>query len=734
MSGIDQATRAVRIFSPLPDNTLALSCMEGSEQISELFHYSLECVSEDASIELYDVLGQNICIEFDTDSDGTRNIHGLINQAAHVGSRGEYALYRLSVTAWPWMLKQTTDCRIFAEMTVPEIIASVLDDNGFSDYDARLMGNYDVWNFCVQYQESDFDFISRLMEHEGIYYFFEHFDDRHVMVLCDGPTAHSAAPNYSEIPYYPEGLDQSRITDHLINWQFEKTVRSGAYATKDFAFDQPRRDLLVQSSESLAGNYESKEVYDFPGGYSYQSSGEMTRSYGERLAKARMEAVTAKHEIASAVGNVRGLNAGNLFNLTECEREDQNREYLVLYAALEVQMDSYYSGTGGGAVELKSSFRCMPSSTPFKPERKTAKPEIRGPQTAIVVGAAGEEIWTDEHGRVKLQFHWDRYGQSDENSSCWVRVSQAWAGEKWGSIHIPRIGQEVIVEYVDGDPDRPIVTGRVYNGDRPVPYDLPANATQSGIKSRSSKNGTPANFNEIRMEDKKGSEEIYIHAEKNQTNIVENDEYTSVGHDRKEEIGNDETISIGNNRREDVGNDESIRIGHDRAENVGNDETIDIGSNRVETVGKNETITVGSNRKESVGSNETINVGSNRTEKVGKNESISIGDDRTEKVGKNESITIGDDRTEKVGKNEEISIGKDRSLSVGDDYSLDVGKKISINAGDEIVLSTGKASITMKKDGTIVISGKDINIKASGAFSGKASKNIVLKGKKILQN
>ncbi|NND91835.1 MAG: type VI secretion system tip protein VgrG, partial [Granulosicoccus sp.] len=422
------------------------------------------------------------------------------------------------------------------------------------------------------------------------------------------------------------------------------------------------------------------------------------------------------------------------FSLTNCEREDQNREYLVIWTSLWIQMDSFYSGSGGGAVELQSHFRCMPSNIPFRPQRKTPKPEIRGPQTAIVVGPGGEEIWTDKHGRVKLQFHWDRYGQSDENSSCWVRVSQAWAGEKWGSIHIPRIGQEVIVEYIDGDPDRPIVTGRVYNGDRPVPYDLPANATQSGIKSRSSMGGKPANFNEIRMEDKKGSEELYIHAEKDQNNIVENDETTNVGHDRTEDIGHDETIKIGNDRTETVGNDETISIGNDRTEKVGSNEKITIGSNRTEEVGSDESISIGGNRQEKVAANEQISIGANRTEKVGKDESIKIGDSRTETVGKDEKIDIGDNRTESVGKDEKISIGKNKTDSIGDDYKVDVGKKFSLSAGDEIVLSTGKASITMKKDGTIIISGKDITLKGSGAINAKASKNIILKGKKILQN
>lgn len=701
MGGIDKAARAIRINTPLPDNTLALLTMSGSEQLSDLFNYTLECVSENANIDLYDILGMNISVVLDTENNGERHIHGLVNQAAHVGSKGEYALYRLSVTAWPWMLTQTTDCRIFAQLSVPNIISSVFSDNGFTDYDIRLTDTYEQRNFCVQYQESDFDFISRLMEHEGIYYFFEHFDNRHVMVICDNAGAHSIATHYAKIPHLPQSTNRKKIGDHLINWQFEKSVRSGEYVTKDFSFDNPQRDLLVNSSTSVSGSYESKEVYEFPGGYTADNSGEMTRSYGTHLAKARIEALTAQHEMAKASGNVRGLNAGNIFTLTQCERKDQNREYLVVCASLTLQLESYYSGNDGGAVELKSSFHCMPSDIPFRAERKTVKPEIRGPQTAIVVGPAGEEIYTDEHGRVKLQFHWDRYGTSDEHSSCWIRVSQAWAGEAWGSIHIPRIGQEVIVEYIDGNPDRPIITGRVYNGDRPVPYDLPANATQSGIKSRNSLSATTANFNEIRMEDKKDSEEIYIHAGKNQTNIVQNDEVTVVSHNRSENIGNNESISIGNNR----------------AENVGNNERISIGGNRIEKVRKAEFTTIGSNRSKKVGKNESIAIGSNRSETVGKKESITIGSSRSKIVAKNETSKIGNDRTEIVGNNESVSIGKDLSLTAGSQYSLAVGKKISIIAGDEIVLSTGKASITMKKDGTIVLSGKSVE----------------LKGKKIIQ-
>jgi len=758
MSGIDQARRAVRIHTALPENSLALSTLSGTEQLSELFSYRVDCVSENASLDLYDVLGMPIGIEYQTNGDGVRYMHGLVSEAAHVGNLGIYAHYQLTMTAWPWMLTRTSDCRIFSEMSVPDIIESVLSDNGFDDFDNRLMASYDDWNYCVQYKETDFDFISRLMEHEGIYYYFEHFEDRHVMVFCDGSTAHNTAPEYAEIPHYPESTEQSRETDHLVNWQLKKKIRSGKYVTKDFAFDQPKRDLLVKNKGAATGQYDAKEIYDFPGGYAYQESGEMTRAYGEHLAKARMEALSAPHEVSQCDGNVRGLNAGNIFTLINCERDDQNREYLVLFASLHIQMDSYYSGDGGASVELHSSFRCMPSTVPYRPQRKTPKPEIRGPQTAIVVGAAGEEIWTDQHGRVKLQFHWDRYGESDENSSCWVRVSQAWAGEKWGSIHVPRMGQEVIVEYIDGDPDRPIVTGRVYNGDRPVPYDLPANATQSGIKSRSSKGGTPANFNEIRMEDKKGSEELYVHAEKDQNNIVENDETTSVGHDRTESVGNDETISIENNRAEDVGNDETIAIGNDRSETVGNNETIKIVNDRSENVGANETIEIGSNRTVSIGLNKSETVKVNKAESIGIAKQLSIGGtytvtvgaavtetysssqttkvskDNTESIGANQSISVKGDQSFTVSKNQNVSVEKNQTTKVTEDQTISIGKNLVIDAGDQITLKTGKASITMKSDGTIVIAGQDISLDGKGAINQKAKNNIVMKGKKILQN
>jgi type VI secretion system secreted protein VgrG len=348
------------------------------------------------------------------------------------------------------------------------------------------------------------------------------------------------------------------------------------------------------------------------------------------------------------------------------------------------------------------NFTAMDKAQQFRPARVTPKPVVQGPQTAIVVGPSGEEIHTDEHARVKVHFHWDRHDKSDENSSCWIRVSQFWAGKEWGSIHIPRIKQEVIVEFLEGDPDRPIITGRVYNADQVPPYGLPANKTQSGLKSRSSKEGTTANFNEIRFEDKKGEEQVYIHAEKNQDNVVENDETTKVGHDRTEEVGNDEKISIK----------------HDRTEDVGNNETISIGGNRTETVEKDESITINGNR----------------TEDVSKDETITIGGGRTESVSKDESITISGNRKEDVTKKEEVSIGDERKVTVSKNDALSVGKNFLLDAGESITIKSGSASITLKKDGTITLKGKDITLDGSGKVNVKASGDVVIKGSKVTQN
>jgi len=731
-----QADRLFEVKSPLGKDVLLFHAMSANERLSHPFKVDLELLSKNHDIELDDVVGNLLTVRLDMPAEGkTRFFNGYVSQFSYEGNVREFSRYHATLRPWFWLLTRKADCRIFQEKTVPEIIEQIFQDDGFSDFEKRLSGEYRTWEYCVQYRETDFNFVSRLMEQEGIYYYFKHEDGKHTMVLSDSVSAHDPIPDYEKVPYYPPSESGRRERDHLSAWSVRKQVEPGKYSLRDFDFEKPGADLETRSNNPLNHAQKDFEVYDYPG--EYVESGE-----GETYARIRLEELQSQHERVSGGGNVAGLFAGGLFALTGFPREDQNREYLVTSSTVELSSEAYLSGKGGGESACRCSIVALDSKTPYRAPRATAKPVVQGPQTAIVVGPSGEEIYTDKYGRVKVQFHWDREGKDDENSSCWIRVSYPWAGKNWGGVHIPRMGQEVIVDFLEGDPDRPIITGRVYNAESVVPYSLPDNMTQSGIKSRSSKGGSGDNFNEIRFEDKKGEEQVYIHAEKNQDNVVENDETTNVGHDRTEEVGNDEKITIGNDRTEDVGNDEkitignnrtenvgkdeSITIGNNRTENVGNDESITIGSNRTENVGKDESITIGSNRTENVGADESITIGASRTENVGSDEKITIGSNRTESVGSDESVSIGGSRSQNVGKDESVSIGAGRSASVGNDDSLSVGKSLSASAGDQIALNTGSASIIMKKNGDITINGKNITIKGSG--------NVVIKGSKILEN
>ena len=739
---ITQNNRLVQVDSPLGGDVLLLQSMDGSEELGRLFHYELDLTSEDRAIKFDQLLGKPMGLTLELHDGGKRYFHGIACSCRQLTGHGQFAGYRVSLRPWFWLLTRTSDCRIFQNKTVPDIIKQVFRDLGFSDFEDSLSGSYREWEYCVQYRETSFDFVSRLMEQEGIYYFFRHEKTRHVLVLADAYGAHSTVDDYASVPFYPPD-QQMRERDHFYDWQLAREVQPGSLALNDYDFQRPAASLEVRSSVSRSHSNADHPLYDDPGEYVQSKD-------GEHYARTRIEAIHSQFERVQLRGRARGLGSGHLFKLTGYDRADQNREYLVVVARYQIRQELYESGQLDLAEQFTSELDCMDASQAFRPLPLTPMPIVRGPQTAVVVGPGGEEIWTDQYGRVKVHFYWDRHDQSNENSSCWMRVSQAWAGKNWGSVQIPRIGQEVIVSFLEGDPDRPIITGRVYNAEQTVPYELPANATQSGVKSRSSKDGSPANFNEIRFEDKKGSEQLFIHAEKNQDIEVENDETHWVGHDRSKTIDNDETVHVKHDRTETVDNNETIKIGVDRKETVGNNETISIGVNRTEDVGSDEKITIGANRTEDVGSNETITIGADRTEKVGANENITIVSNRTEDVGGNETIGISGNRNEtvkgnegidingnqntQIGQNESRDVGQNRTTGIKQNDSLDVGQNFSLTAGDSITLTTGSASITMKKDGTIMIRGKDITIDGSGAINIKASRNVVVKGQKILQN
>ncbi len=567
----NQASRLAKITSPLGPDVLLLNQMGGGEELGRLFTYELQLTSLDANIDLNQLLGKPMSVGLQLADGGERHFHGIVAQCSQSIDQGQFASYQVTLRPWLWLLSRTSDCRIFQNLSIPQIIKQVFRDLGFSDFEDALSRPYREWEYCVQYRETSFDFVSRLMEQEGIYYFFRHEQDRHVLVLADAYGAHTTVPGYASIPYYPKD-EQQRERDHMHNWHLAQQVQPGSLELNDYDFQRPSASIDVRSAmprPHTAGDY---PLYDYPGTYVQSAD-------GEHYARTRIEALQTLHEQIEFSGNARGLGSGHLFSLTGFSRQDQNREYLIVGIRYYITQESLESGGGSGSAQFESSLTCIDAQQSFRPLASTYRPIVKGPQTALVVGPKGEEIWTDQYGRVKVHFYWDRHDQSNENSSCWIRVSQSWAGKNWGSMQIPRIGQEVIVSFLEGDPDRPIITGRVYNAEQTVPYDLPENATQSGMKSRSSKGGTPANFNEIRMEDKKGLEQLYIHAERNQDIVVEVDESHAVGHDRNKSIGHNETVTIGNNRTRIVKQEDVLLVGQRKTDSISQSYVIEVGEN-----------------------------------------------------------------------------------------------------------------------------------------------------------
>ena len=694
--------RVMAITTPLGPDVVLFHAMHGREELSRVSEYRVDLLSLKSDIELDKILGKNVTVEVAQQDDTLRYFNGYVTRFSQGGMRGKFRRYHATVNTWAWFLSRTSDCRIFQDMTVPEIVKKVFADHPTAKFKDQLTGSYRKWNYCVQYRETDLNFVCRLLEHEGIYFYFTHDATEHTMVLADSYSAHEAC-QADPIPFIaPDDLARGDI-EHVSGWTLAREVQPGVYVHDDYDFERPSVDLKTQKAVVRQYTPSNYEMYDYPGEYLQKGDGEAT-------AGVRIDEYAAQFETAQAATNNKQVSAGSLFTLDRHPREDQNREHLVVAATYELEYSDYEAMPDRGGAEYQSNFVAMPSNQQFRPRRVTPKPFVQGPQTAVIVGPGGDEIYTDKYGRVKVQFHWDRLGQKNENSSCWMRVSYPWAGKAWGGIAIPRIGQEVIVDFLEGDPDQPIVTGRVYNAELMPPYELPANMTQSGVKSRSSKDGTPDNFNEIRFEDLKGSEQLFIHAEKNQDIEVENDETHWVGHNRAKTIDNDETT----------------HVKHDRTETVDNNETITIHGHRTETVDKNEDITVGKNRTESVAENETID--------IGKDQGITIGGNKALSVAKSETISIGESRTDQVEKNETVSIGKNRQVEIGENDKLQVGKALVIDVADQITIKTGSASITMKKDGTITIKGKDITLDGSGKINVKAGGDVIVKGSKVTQN
>jgi type VI secretion system secreted protein VgrG len=630
---------------------LQFRALTGYEQMGQLFEFRVRLLSEEAGVSANDLLGTDMSIEIDlttvVDGTGTRYLSGQVTAFAFVGRDGDYYAYEAVLRPWLWLATRRTDFKIFQNMTVPEIVQEVLAPYGFV-LENKLCNSYRTWDYCVQYGETDFNFISRLLEHEGAYYYFAHQMGSHSMVLADDIGSHSPLPNGPEtIPYYSDrGVAVVHDEDYIDYWQALKDVTSGRYAADDYDFTKPR--ALLDTHQAQPGGYsqDSFEVYNWPGGYTEMGD-------GQNYARIRMEQIDAESQTGQGRGNARNLAPGYTFSLSKYPDDQYNTQYLIESSRYDftenVQRSSGTGGSGTGATPTgtdtpttyRLGFTAVPTSVHYRVTPHTQKPRTLGPQTAVVVGPAGEEIWTDEYGRIKVQFQWDRYGQNDENSSCWIRVNQAWAGANYGFVSLPRIGQEVIVDFLNGDPDYPIVTGRVYNADQMPPWDLPANKTQSGIKSYTSKNGTPGHgmsnsagtANALRFEDMEGQEQLWLHAQKDQLIEVENNEDKWVGNDRTKTIDGNETNTIHKNRDERVDLDEAVSIGDNQQHDVGINQQLTVGNNRARLVGVNEVV--------GIGNLQALEVGTMRLQDVGVMEADSIGTLRADTTGVVNADTTG---------------------------------------------------------------------------------------------
>jgi type VI secretion system secreted protein VgrG len=596
-----QENRLMAIATPLGDDALLLSGFSGDEGISRLFRFDLELLSTNESIDFSAIVGQNVTVRLTLASGEDRFFNGFISRFSQRGRERELISYQAEMVPWLWFLTRTSDCRIFQKKKVPDIVKQIFDEMNLKDYKLQLYGDFLEREYCVQYRETDFNFISRLLEEEGIYYFFRHEDGLHTLVLANDTAEHKPCPDQPQARYEGSSGGAAQEEDIILEWYVQQEMRPGVYMQADYNFEQPSQAL--KSSVSGKSSY---EIYDYHPG-EYRKAPE-----GDGLVRTRLQELEGSILVAHGSSDCRGFTSGYRFDLTEHYRSDMNQAWVLtaLHHAASQPGDFHsQSSTSGSDLHYQNSFECIPHATPFRPPRTTPHPIVQGSQTAVVVGPSGEEIFVDQYGRVKVQFHWDREGKKDENSSCWIRVAQNWAGKKWGAIFTPRIGQEVIVDFLEGDPDQPIITGRVYNAEQMPPYKLPDEKTKSTIKTFSSKGG--GGFNEIRFEDKKGSEQFFLHAEKDFHQRVKDSRFeTIVGStnlivkkDQYEQIGGDTHLQVKGDQNEKISGTVSLNAGMDLEQKVGSKFALDAGQEIHLKSGMNLVIETGTTLTLKVGGN-----------------------------------------------------------------------------------------------------------------------------------
>lgn len=673
-----------RITVKLPVDGLLFWKLTGREALSEAFAFSLTVLGTDARIDRSQLLGQPVTVNVPTQgiAGGTRHFNGKITRVAVSAtemSGTRYAVYRLTVEPDVWPMKRDRNLRIFQEQTVPQIVKTLLGEYQVNLED-RLTGSYRSWGYCVQYQESSFDFISRLMEFEGIAYHFSHEADRHVMVLTDAATEHQPFSGYETIPYHATPSGGSTSEEGISQWALEDSVTPGIYSLDDYDFRKPNAWLFQARQNPASPQPGSIDVYDWPGRF-------VEHGHGEYYARIRQERWQVEHQQIQATATATGIAPGHTFALYNAPFFSDNGEYLTTEANYFLEENRYASGSDGETVH-RTDFTVIPSSVVFRPAPVTAWPKTHGPQTAKVVGPQGESIWTDKYGRIKVKFHWDRQAKGDDTSSCWVRVSSAWAGQGFGGVQIPRVGDEVVIDFINGDPDRPIVTGRVYNEASMPPWSLPDDSTRMGFMTRS-KDGNKDNASYLFFEDRPGSEAVELHSEKDMKVSVENDKTVNVDGNR--------TTTILKEQKDDVTGDASFYYRAKRTTTVDQEETTTFNNSQTETIKNGRTLNITSG-----GDNVTIKGG--RETNIDGKELHHVTEKLTERYDSGQEITIATGgRTETIQGNVTTNINKGNWTQ-------------NVNSGTIMIFSPDV--ITIKSDSKVSI---DVPFMVSRASSHKES-------------
>lgn len=640
MDNYTQDNRFISLETPLGKDELLLTAFEGSDHISSIFEYQLTAISSNLALKPEDLIGEEVTVNINTENK--TSFHGFISTF----SFGEIQAhnmreYRFTMVPWLWFLSKTEDRRIFQKKNTKDIVTQVFNDLGFKDFEFKAQGGKPR-EYCVQYGESDLHFVSRLLEEEGIAYYFKHEAKSHKLIIVDQKNAYEPCID-TDLTYSKGAATEREITSWLHDYEFRK----GSWALNDYNFKEPNKSLIAEiKTTSKFKDNPKYQHYEYPGLYDFGS--------GKDLVYMRMDAEEVEINTIYGASSCSTFYAGGTFKVAKHEAKEEKGNYILVEVNHSAEDSSYFTGESGES-NYSNSFVCIPDDVHFRPMPDHKKPVMRGPQSAVVTGPAGEEVFIDEFGRIKVQFIWDRDGKNDENSSCYLRVMQSWAGNQWGASFIPRMGHEVIVSFLDGDPDRPIVTGTVYNGANKPVY---SSKTQSGIKTRSTKGGTAENYNELRFEDKKGSEQIYVHAERNMDTRVENNETLSVDKDRTKTIKGNENSTIEKDR------------------------------------------------------NKTVN--QNQTETIKKNKTIDVGDNHKESVHKNMTITVDKDLTESVKGDYTESVTKDYALQAKT-ITMQANDKITIRTGAAQIVMTSNGNITMsgktiniKGSGNVVIKGSKV--------------------------